>query len=411
MSTDGAGRAGPGRTRRSAEPDEGLLHASVTLGRIAGVQIGINWSWLLVLVLVVTSLGAAVFPEDDPGRSAATYAVMASIAAVAFFACLLLHELGHAVRARREGMELEGITLWAFGGVARFKGMFPSAGAEFRIAIAGPIVSLMLVIALIAAAAALPLPPAVDVVVSWLGWVNVILLAFNLLPAIPMDGGRVLRSVLWHRTGDFARATRIAGALGRVFGQAMIAGGVLLLLVGNPGGLWIAAIGLFLSASATAEGRLAETREMLAGLVVRDAMVTDPVTAPDVAPLRDFMDDVFARRRYSAYPVTGPDGEVLGLITFRAVAAIPVAEWPRVLVRDAMTPAADALVFDADAPLFDAAVALSQGRAGRGLVSEHGRLAGLLSITDVSRLLELRRLGGGREVSAGSGGVVAGRAG
>ena len=171
--------------------------ATWRLGRIAGVEIGVSWTWLFIVALVTWSLAAAVFPEANPGLDDATYAAMAAIAVPIFFACLLLHELGHAVVARREGMVIDGITLWVLGGVARFRGRFPSAGAEFRIAIAGPAVSLLLGLVFIAAAWLLRLPAVVDGVVHWLGAINLTLLAFNLLPALPLDGGRVLRAALW----------------------------------------------------------------------------------------------------------------------------------------------------------------------------------------------------------------------
>src|SRR5512144_717310 len=166
-----------GRERkRPRAADEGPVRASFRLGRLAGVEIGINWSWLVVFGLIVWSLAAAVFPAEHPDLSGVAYAAMAVVAALLFFASLLLHELGHAVQARREGMEIEGITLWLFGGVARFAGMFPSAGAEFRIAIAGPLVSLAIGLGLVAAAARLQLPAEVDGVVAWLGRINLVLL-------------------------------------------------------------------------------------------------------------------------------------------------------------------------------------------------------------------------------------------
>ena len=395
--------AAPVHRRRRSAPDGGLFHASFSLGRVAGVPIGVNWSWLLVLVLVTWSLAAAVFPEQNPGLSDITYGVMAGIAAVLFFACLLLHELGHATIARREGMEIDGITLWVFGGVARFKGMFPSAGAEFRIAIAGPLVSLALGIGLIAVGAAVPLPTAVDGVVSWLGRINLILLAFNMLPALPLDGGRVLRSALWHRMADFSRATRIAGGLGRGFGHAMIAFGFVTFIVGAPGGLWFAFIGWFLAASAGAEARLAEARVMLEGLTVRDAMVPDPQTAAADASLEAFMNEAFARSRHTAYPVIDGDA-VVGTVVFRAVAAVPGTEWAGRRVRDVMVPLSETLALSPDEPLFDAAVELMQTAAARGVVIDGGRLAGLLTLSDLSRVLELRRLtkrtGPGRPVPA-----------
>ena len=376
-------------------PEEGPFHASVTLGRVMGVEIGINWSWLVVFGLVVWSLGAAVFPEENKGLADGTYAAMAVVAAILFFASLLLHELGHAAQARRDGMEIEGITLWLFGGVARFKGMFPSAGAELRIALAGPAVSLVLGAVFAGAAKLLSLPAAVDGVLTWLGRINLILLVFNMLPALPLDGGRVFRALAWQATGDFARATRVAGGVGRAMGQAMIFGGILLVfLVGAVGGLWLALIGWFLAGAAAAEARYAEVGAILKGLTVRDAMVSDPVTVSTGLGLDRFMDEVHAAWRYSSYPVLDADGRPAGLVTFRGAAAVPAERWAQTTVGEAAIPLESATVVDADGPLADATFTLSAAPAGRALVvtGPDGSLAGLLSITDVSRLLELRRV-------------------
>ena len=213
----------------------------MTLGRIAGVRFGVNWSWLVVFALIVWTWATGIFPDQNPGLSKGTYYAMAIVGALFFFGSLLAHELGHAVQARREGMEIDGITLWLFGGVAKFKGMFPSAGAEFRIAIAGPLVSLLLGIAFALAAWGLSLPAAVDGVAFWLGYINLSLLVFNLLPALPLDGGRIFRSALWAARDDFRWATRIASAVGRGFGYLLIAGGLgLLIFQGTFSGAWLA---------------------------------------------------------------------------------------------------------------------------------------------------------------------------
>lgn len=377
----------------SARREEGPLHASFTLGRVAGVEIGVNWSWVVIVGLVVWSLGATVFPDEVPGLSDGAYLAMALVAALAFFASLLLHELGHAVIARREGMEIDGITLWLFGGVARFKGMFPSAGAELRIALAGPAVSLVLGLAFLGAAAALPLPDAVDGVVKWLGRINLILLAFNMLPALPLDGGRVLRALLWLRGGDFTGATATAGALGRAFGTfLMIMGALMLLLAGAPGGLWFIAIGFFLSAAAQAEVSFATTRSALAGLCVRDAMVTEPDRVDGDTSLAAFVSGPFASSRHAAYPVES-DGALSGILNYRAVANVPPPDWERVRVRDVAVPLDEALTLSPDDPLAEALMALAESPLRRALVLDgEGGLQGLLSITDVSRLLELERV-------------------
>jgi Zn-dependent protease/CBS domain-containing protein len=359
-------------------------------GRIAGVPIGANWTWVLVVVLIAWSLGAGVFPETNPGLSDTAYTLMAAIAVPVFFACLLLHELGHAVRAQREGMEIEGITLWVFGGVAQFRGAFPSAGAEFRIAIAGPVVSLVLGVVFLATALVLPLPSAVDGVVFWLGYINLTLLAFNLLPALPLDGGRVLRAALWQVKGDFLAATRTAAAVGRTFGQLLIFGGVLLALSGaGIGGLWLAFIGWFILVAAEAEAGAALQHAALSGRRVRDAMVADPVTVAADLSLERFLDDVVLGHRHTAYPVIGPDGRPAGIISFRDAMRVPRPAWPERTVAQHMQAAADALVVEPGAPLEEVWPRLSTSPMRRALVVEHGRLVGLLSVTDVVRILDV----------------------
>jgi Zn-dependent protease len=197
-----------------------VMTSSIRLGRIAGIEIGANWSWLLIVALIVWSLADGVFPSVNPGYSDGTYLAMAIVAALLFFVSLLLHELGHAIQAQRDGIEIDGITLWVFGGVARLRGQMPSAGAELRVALAGPAVSLALGAFFLLVALALPLPGTVDGVLFWLGQINLYLLVFNILPALPLDGGRVLHAVLWARRGDFASATRTAAASGAASGRS-----------------------------------------------------------------------------------------------------------------------------------------------------------------------------------------------
>jgi Zn-dependent protease len=245
------------------------MNDSVRLGRIAGIPIGINWTWAIVFVLFAWSLADFLFPATNPGLTTLTYVAMALVAEVLFFGSLLLHELGHAVVARREGMKIDGVTLWLFGGVARFRGMFPSAGAEFRIAIAGPAVTAVLAAVFVGFATLTHLGPATDGVAAWLGYINLLLLGFNLVPALPLDGGRVLRAGLWKARNDFVWATRISALVGRAFGVAMMAGGAALFLVhGAFSDLWLALIGWFVYGAAKTEASLASGRDGLDGLVV-----------------------------------------------------------------------------------------------------------------------------------------------
>jgi Zn-dependent protease/CBS domain-containing protein len=367
------------------------VNPSIELGRIAGIRIGVNWSWLVVFALIVWSLAVGVFPSQNPGLSDGMYIAMALVAALLFFASLLLHELGHARQARREGMEIEGITLWLFGGVAQFKGAFPNAGAEFRVAIAGPLVSLGLGIFFVLLAVFAGLPNAVDGVVAWLGYINLTLLAFNLLPALPLDGGRVLRSALWYFRGDLAWATRVAADVGRAFGYLFIAAGIALLIFqGSFSGAWLAFIGWFLLQAATAEARYIVARQALEGLRVRDLMVRDPATVEADLSLGQFMDEVAWSKRHTTYPVLD-HGRPVGLLPFRAVAAVPRDEWDTRRVRDSMIPSEEVPLLDEDEPAIDALAELSASAVNRGLVVENGHLAGLLSITDLARALEAAR--------------------
>ncbi len=365
------------------------MNSSFELGRVAGIRIGINWSWLAVFALIVWTLATGIFPDQNPGYSDGAYVAMAVVAAVAFFASLLAHELGHALQARREGMEIDGITLWLFGGVARFKGSFPSAGGEFRIAIAGPLVSLAIGVACVLVARA-SLPDALDGVVSWLGYINLTLLVFNLLPALPLDGGRVLRSALWKARGDFRAATRIASGISRVIAYAMIGGGILLFIFeGAFSGAWLAFIGWFLLAAAAAEEQAILTRDALAGLQVGDVMVRRPVTVAPELTLGQFLDEVVAARRFTTYPVVR-NGEPLGLLPFRCVAQVPRAQWDEKTVGDCMLPLSQVTVLSPREDLAAALERLAETEPRRGLVVEDGHLAGLLSISDLGRLLELR---------------------
>jgi Zn-dependent protease len=248
------------------------MRSNIRLGRVAGIEIGINWSWLVVFALLVWTLATGIFPSTNPELSGGAHLAMAIAATILFFCSLLLHELGHSLRARREGMAIEGITLWLFGGVARFRGMFPSPNAELRIAVAGPLVSLLLGTCFVLISIVPGLPPGVDGVVSWLGYINFTLLVFNLIPALPLDGGRVLRAILWKARDDFASATRLAANVGRAFGYLFIAGGLaLFVLRGSFSGAWLAFIGWFLLEAATAEARSALARQQLDRLV-RDVM-------------------------------------------------------------------------------------------------------------------------------------------
>jgi len=380
-----------GRDRRTPPRDGGVLMPTISLGRLAGVPVGLNWTWIVIFGLIVWSLAAVQFPSQAPGRAGAVYVLMAVLTAVAFFGSLLLHELGHALRARRDGVRIDGITLWLFGGVARMGGDYPDAGAELRIAGAGPLVSLGLGVAFTVAGLAWPQPGVVAVCLQWLGLVNLALLAFNLLPALPLDGGRILRALLWRRSGNFVRATARAARIGSVVAALLIGAGVLEVLAGSISGLWLAVIGWFVLEAGRAENRDAGVHAALGGIAVSDLMTRDPITLPSEATLDQVAGTIRGTARHTSYPVLDRSGCPVGLLQLRALAEVPPGEWPTATAGRIALAADEVPAFAPETLAVDALDQLVRSRAGRGIVTTHGRVVGILSMTDLLRALALGR--------------------
>jgi Zn-dependent protease len=374
----------------AAKRKERMMDGNFTIGRFGGVEVRLHWSLIAVFALIVWSLADGVFPSQNPGLSDGAYLGAAIVAALLFLASILLHELGHSWVARREGIEVDSVTLWLFGGVAEFKDRFASAGAEFRVAVSGPLVSIGLGVLFVLIALA-GLPSAVDGAAAWLGYINLILAAFNLLPASPLDGGRVLHAALWRSKGDYAWATRVASEIGQGFGYLFIALGlVMFIFQGSFSGAWLAFIGWYLLQGAKAEARYVATEQALGGLRVRDLMVADPVTVDADWTIGRFMDDVASSHRFTTYPVL-ERGSPVGLLPFASVAAVPRSEWETRRVRETMIPLDEVPLLTEDEKALDALAELSAPDANRGLVVDNGHLAGLLSITDLARALEVGR--------------------
>jgi Zn-dependent protease/CBS domain-containing protein len=388
MTTERVSR--PGVDGGASKRRELGLGGNFPIGRFGGVDVRLNWSLLAVFALIVWSLADGVFPSQNPGLSHGDYLAMAIVAALLFFASILLHELGHSWVARREGIEVDSITLWLFGGVSSFKGRFTSAGVEFRVAVSGPLVSIVLGLVFVLIAVA-HLPSAVDGVAAWLGYINLILAAFNLLPALPLDGGRVLHAALWRARGDFAWATRVASEIGQGFGYLLIALGIAMFIFqGSFSGAWLAFIGWFLLQAARSEARYVATEQALEGLRVRDLMVRDPITVDADSTIGHFIDNVALSQRFTTYPVL-EGARPVGLLAFASVAAVPRSDWDTRRVRDTMISLDRVPLLTEDEKAVDALADLSAPTANRGLVVDEGHLAGLLSITDLARALEVGR--------------------
>jgi Zn-dependent protease/CBS domain-containing protein len=387
MASEALGRPSVGG---AAKRSERTMDGNFGIGRFGGVEVRINWSLLAVFALIVWSLTDGVFPSQNPGLSDGTYLAMAIVTALLFFASILLHELGHSLEARREGIEVDSITLWLFGGVSEVKGRFTSAGAEFRVAVSGPLVSIGLGVLFVLIALA-QLPSAVDGVAAWLGYINLSLAVFNLLPALPLDGGRVLHAALWRAKGDFAWSTRVSSEIGQGFGYLFIALGLAMLIFqGSFSGAWLTFVGWFVLQAAKAEARYVATEQALGGLRVRDLMVRHPKTVDAESTIGRFMDDVAWTHRFTTYPVL-EGGRPVGLLAFASVAAVPRSEWDTRSVRDTMISLDQVPLLTEDERAVRALAELSAPRSNRGLVVENGHLTGLLSITDLARALEVGR--------------------
>jgi Zn-dependent protease/CBS domain-containing protein len=384
-----ARRPAAGRPAPPAPAGGQRMGGTVRILRVSGIDVEAHWSWVFIVALIVWSLADAVFPDTNPGLGSGVYVVMGVVAALALFVSLGAHELGHALVARREGMTIQGITLWLLGGVARFAGRFPSAAAELRIAIAGPIVSVAIGGVLLAFSILVPLPSGVDGVIHWLGYTNLLLAGFNLLPALPLDGGRVLRAALWLRRGDLGDATRTAVEVSRAFGRAMIGGGLVLLLFGFLGGAWFALIGWFLLQAAASEEMVTPSGR-LGHLHVADVMVREPHSVRAGTTLDHFLEDVVVATRHTVYPVIGMDG-VIGLISFRDAQRVPRGERDRHVVEERMVPLERVLMLAPDGILVEQLPVLLSAPLRRALVREDDRVVGLLSPTDALRVVDVLR--------------------
>ena len=382
---------------------------SYRIGSIAGIPVGVSPLWLVIVVLFTWVLGASYFPEQVHGISAGASYALGLASVLLLFASILAHEFGHALVARRRGIEVEEIDLWLLGGVSRMRGEAHAPGDELRFALAGPAVTAVLAACFGAAALLLPssTPATVRALVEYQALINCVLLFFNLMPACPLDGGRVLRSLLWRRSGNIVRSTETAASVGRAFGYLLIFLGGLEFLSGAPEGLWLALIGFFVVSAAGAEVRGAEVRAVLSGVRVRELMSTPVLSIPADVSVAQAGTDFFLAHRYTSFPVVDERGRALGLVSLTQIEALSPEQRERQRVGEIAERDRSLLVGEGDdvAGLLELPAFARVGRAVA--VDARGRPVGLLSITDVQRALRAsslsdRPLGGDTSASGGS---------
>lgn len=367
---------------------------SISLFRIAGIRINLDYSWFIIFLLVLIALAAGYLPRAIPGQGLKTYWLAGLMGTVLFFLSVMLHELAHSLMAIRHGIQIPEITLFIFGGVARLSQEPADPHTEFKVAVVGPLTSF----ALAAAFGALrwllrsPEPSLMVVVLGYLSWINLALGLFNLIPGFPLDGGRILRAFLWWRTGSLTRATKVAADFGKGFAVAlMVLGGLQIFAGALLNGLWFIFIGMFLRGMSAQGYEELVLRKALEGVTVREVMVRQVVTVPPSLTLSQLIHDYFLTYAYRGFPVTD-NGRVLGVVSVSAVRQVPKEAHDFRRVEDVMTPLMPDLTIEETASLAEALLKMSRTGQERLLVVKGGQLAGLITKTGLLRFVQIKQV-------------------
>jgi Zn-dependent protease len=351
----------------------------IPLGRILGIPIGLDYSWFLIFVLLTWTLAVGYYPTEFKDWPMAVYWILGAITAIMLFVSVLLHELGHSVIAMSYKIPVRSITLFIFGGIANISAEPPSASAEFWIAIAGPVVSFALAVIFALLAPVVVAIPVLFALFTYLFYINGALVAFNLIPGFPLDGGRVFRAIVWGITKNLTRATVIAGTLGRIIGFLFIILGVWLMFSNYLfNGLWIAFIGWFLESAAGAQIMYQMLENLLAGHKVTDAMSSDYTAISPETVLQEIVDlHILAGGRRAFLIKAGDD--VVGLLTLHRIKEVARADWAATPASQVMIPAAQMKSTRPDAALWDALKAMDSNGVNQLPVMSDGRVVGMLT--------------------------------
>jgi Zn-dependent protease/predicted transcriptional regulator len=367
------------------------VRAQIRLGKIFGIEVGLHYSWLLIAVLIVASLSAQ-FHLTNTGWSEGLVLAMAILTALLFFVSLLLHELSHSVFARSHGIPVREITLFALGGVSQLEKEPATASVEFRMAAAGPLTSAIIgLICLFVQRFAGPPSTPLHAMVSWLGYINLALAGFNLIPGYPLDGGRILRAILWWKTGDMDRATRLAAKVGQVVGLLFIVWGILRFSAGAGfGGLWISFIGWFLLQAAGESYLRAGLEHAFEGVTASDVMMNDCPALEGTENIEHFVHNELLRTGRRCFVILR-NGEIAGLVTPHEIKEIDRARWPYTVLSDVMRPLEDLHTIPPETPLKNTLEIMGREDLNQLPVVKNGRLAGVVSRAHILDYLRTRK--------------------
>lgn len=366
----------------------------IDLFRLFGFDIRLDLSWVLLLILVAWSLSAGLFPFRYQGLPAHTYWLMGIVAALGLSASILFHELAHSIVARRFGLPMKGITLFLFGGMAEMKKEPPNPKTEFAMAIAGPVSSAVLALAFYALyrmGSGTGWPEAVYGILKYLSWINAILAVFNLVPAFPLDGGRILRSALWAWKGNLRWSTRVASEMGAGFGFALIVLGALQFLRGHfIGGMWWIFIGMLVRGAAKTSYQQLLVRKALEGEPIQRFMKTEPVTVSPTATVEQLVEDYIYRHQHKLFPVVEEPNRLLGCVTIKQVKEVPRQEWASKRVRDLVQSCSAHNTLSVRADALEALTVMKQTGSSRLMVTEGDRLIGIITLKDLLAFFGLK---------------------
>jgi Zn-dependent protease len=359
-----------------------------------GIPIRIDTSWFVVALLISWTLADSYFPSSYPGHPTATYWAMGIAGALGLFASIIIHELAHALAARQYGLSIRGITLFIFGGVAEMDREPPSAIAEFFVAIAGPIASVFLAVSFLVTGFVWMFagwPGSVSGVLFYLMFINFVLVVFNMIPAFPLDGGRVLRSALWSWRKDLRWATAVTSRIGSGFGLLLIVFGVLEVIRRQDfiGGMWLFLIGMFLRSAAQGSYRQLTLRQNLEGETVERFMHPDPIAVPRAISVAEVVEQYVYRYHYKLFPVVDDD-RLLGCVTTQQIKELPQEEWARQTVGSIATPCSPDNTVGPQTDALEALAMMSRSGASRLMVVEDERLVGIITLKDLLRFLALK---------------------